>query len=74
MIHLRNGAYGLVEIKLGGDKLIEEGAETLKALASKIDTNNMSNPSFMTVLCAKAPFAYKREDGVYVIPITDLRP
>ena len=74
VIHLRNGAYGLVEIKLGGDKLIEEGAETLKALASKIDTNNMSNPSFMMVLCAKAPFAYKREDGVYVIPITDLRP
>ena len=74
VIHLRNGAYGLVEIKLGGDKLIEEGAETLKALASTIDTNNMPNPSFLMVLCAKAPFAYKREDGVYVIPITALRP
>lgn len=46
VIHLRNGAYGLVEIKLGGDKLIEEGAETLKDLASKIDTNNIPNPSF----------------------------
>jgi hypothetical protein len=74
VIHLRNGAYGLVEIKLGGDKLIEEGAETLKDLASKIDTNNMPKPSFMMVLCAKAPFAYKREDSVYVIPITALRP
>ena len=74
VIHLRNGAYGLVEIKLGGDKLIEEGAETLKDLASKIDTNNMPNPAFMMVLCAKAPFAYKREDSVYVIPITALRP
>ena len=74
VIHLRNGAYGLVEIKLGGDKLIEEGAETLKDLASKIDTKNMSKPSFMMVLCAKAPFAYKRNDGVYVIPITALRP
>ncbi len=74
VIHLRNGAYGLVEIKLGGDKLIEEGAETLKDLTSKIDTNNMPKPSFMMVLCAKAPFAYKREDGVYVIPITALRP
>lgn len=74
VIHLRNGAYGLVEIKLGGDKLIEESAETLKDLASKIDTNNMPNPSFMMVLCAKAPFAYKREDSVYVIPITALRP
>ena len=74
VIHLRNGAYGLIEIKLGGDKLIEEGAETLKDLASKIDTKNMSKPSFMMVLCAKAPFAYKRNDGVYVIPITALRP
>lgn len=74
VIHLRNGAYGLVEIKLGGDNLIEEGAETLKDLTSKIDTNNMPKPSFMMVLCAKAPFAYKREDGVYVIPITALRP
>lgn len=74
VIHLRNGAYGLIEIKLGGDKLIEEGAETLKDLASKIDIKNMSKPSFMMVLCAKAPFAYKRNDGVYVIPITALRP
>lgn len=74
VIHLRNGAYGLVEIKLGGDKLIEEGAETLKDLASKIDTKNMPKPSFMMVLCAKSPFAYKRNDGVYVVPITALRP
>lgn len=74
VIHLRNGSYGLVEIKLGGDKLIEEGVKTLKDLASKIDTENMSKPSFMAVLCAKAPFAYKRNDGVCVIPITALRP
>lgn len=74
VIHLRNGSYGLVEIKLGGDKLIEEGAKTLKDLASKIDTENMPRPSFMAVLCAKAPFAYKRNDGVCVIPITALRP
>lgn len=73
MVHLRNGAYGLIEIKLGGDKLIEEGAKTLIDLTSKIDTKNMSKPSFMMVLCAKAPFAYKREDNVYVIPITALR-
>lgn len=74
VIHLRNGVYGLIEIKLGGDKLIEEGAKTLKDLASKIDTKNMFKPSFMMVLCAKAPFAYKRNDDVYVIPITALRP
>lgn len=74
VVHLRNGNYGLIEIKLGGDKLIEEGAQNLKDLASKIDTKNMSKPAFMTVLCAQAPFAYKRNDGVYVIPIATLRP
>lgn len=73
VIHLRNGNYGLIEIKLGGDKLIEDGAKTLKELESKIDTDNMAKPSFMAVLCAVAPFAYKREDGVYVIPITSLK-
>ena len=64
----------MIEIKFSAGKLIEEGAETLKALASKIDTKNMSKPSFMMVLCAKAPFADKRNDGVYVVPITALRP
>lgn len=73
VIHLRNGSYGLIEIKLGGDQLIEEGAETLKTLASKIDVEKMSHPSFMAILCAKAPFAYRRKDGVYVIPITTLK-
>lgn len=74
VIHLRNGSYGLVEIKLGGDKLIEEGAQTLKTLSDLIDTNSMKKPSFMMVLCAQAPFAYKRNDSVYVVPITSLRP
>lgn len=74
VIHLRNGSYGLVEIKLGGDKLIEEGAQALKTLSDLIDTNSMKKPSFMMVLCAQAPFAYKRNDGVYVVPITSLRP
>ncbi|MEJ8752228.1 DUF4143 domain-containing protein [Lagierella sp. ICN-221743] len=74
VIHLRNGLYGLIEIKLGGDSLIEEGATNLKKLAEKIDTKIMKKPSFMLVLCGKAPFAYKRPDGVYVAPITSLKP
>lgn len=74
VIHLRNGLYGLIEIKLGGDSLIEEGATNLKKLAEKIDTKTMKKPSFMLVLCGKAPFAYKRPDGVYVAPITSLKP
>ena len=73
VIHLRNGSYGLVEVKLGGDKLIEEGAESLKRLAERIDTEKMREPAFMMVLCGVAPFAYKREDGVYVVPVACLK-
>lgn len=74
VLHLRNGSYGLIEIKLGGDSLIEEGAANLLKVASKIDNSRMKSPSFMMVLCAKAPFAYTRKDGVIIAPITCLRP
>ncbi len=73
VVHLRNGKFGLVEIKLGGDKLIEEGASTLKTLANKIDTNRMKSPAFLMVLTATGKFAYRREDGVYVVPIGCLK-
>lgn len=73
VVHLRNGRYGLVEVKLGGDKLINEGAETLLKLANKIDSDKMKEPAFMMVLCGVAPFAYRREDGVYVVPISCLK-
>lgn len=74
VIHLRNGKIGLIEIKLGGDKLIEEGACNLKKLADKIDTDKMKKPSFLMVLIATGEYAYRRNDGVYVIPIGCLRP
>ena len=73
MIHLRNGKYGLVEIKLGGDKLINEGVENLLNLAGKINTEKMNDPSFMMVLTGTGDFAYRRKDGVYVVPIGCLR-
>ena len=73
VIHLRNGSYGLVEVKLGGDQSINEGAESLLKLTSKIDTEKMKKPAFLMVLCGVAPFAYKREDGVFVVPITCLK-
>ena len=73
VIHLRNGSYGLVEVKLGGDRLIEEGAHTLKTVADKIDTKKMKEPSFLMVLTGTSPYAYQREDGVYVVPITALK-
>lgn len=73
VIHLRNGKYGLVEIKLGGDKLIEEGARSLKVLSSKIDTVKMNSPSFLMVLTGIGDYAYRRKDDVYVVPIGSLR-
>ena len=73
VIHLRNGSYGLVEVKLGGDQSINEGAESLLKLTSKIDTEKMKKPAFLMILCGVAPFAYKREDGVFVVPITCLK-
>lgn len=73
VIHLRNGKYGLIEIKLGGDKLIEEGAKSLKSMAAKIDTDKMNVPSFLMVLTGTGDYAYRRQDGVYVIPIGCLK-
>lgn len=73
VVHLRNGRYGLVEIKLGGDRLIEEGVSTLHALAAKIDTDKMRAPSFMMILTAVGKFAYRREDGIYIVPIGCLK-
>ena len=75
VVHLRNGSYGLVEVKIGGSELIREGAESLKALSSKIDSTKMKTPSFLMVLTGIGDFAYKRpEDGVLVVPIGCLRP
>ena len=64
----------LVEVKLGGEQLIERGADTLKKLASRIDTAKMAKPSFMMVLTAVGECAYSRpDDGIVVCPIGCLR-
>lgn len=73
VVHLRNGQYGLVEIKIGGDENINAGARSLKALKNKIDTVRMSEPSFMMVLTGLASYAYQRPDGVWVVPIGCLK-
>ena len=73
VIHLRNGSYGLVEIKLGGDRLIEEGAGNLLKLRDRIDCEKMSKPAFLMVLCGVAPFAYRRRDDVLIVPVGCLR-
>ena len=75
VIHLRDGRYGLVEVKLGGDRLVDKGASSLLSVADKIDLTRMKKPSFLMVLVADGDFAYRRkEDGIIVCPIGCLRP
>lgn len=73
VLHLRNGSYGLIEIKLGGDRLIKEGIETLNDLAEKIDTDRMKAPSFKMVLTGTGKYAYQQKDGVFIVPIGCLK-
>lgn len=69
VIHLENGKWGAVEIKLGGEKLIEEGAKNLLKLKENVEG---TKPSFLMVLTAVSA-AYRRDDGVYVVPINCLK-
>lgn len=74
VVHLENGCWGAVEIKLGGEELIEAGASSLKLLKSKIENkSDEKSPSFLMVLTAVGG-AYRRDDGVYVVPINLLKP
>jgi len=73
IIHLNNGKWGAIEIKLGGETLINEGVKSLQALAKKIDAEKMQSPSFLMVLTAADKFAYRRPDGVLVVPIGCLK-
>ena len=74
VVHLENGSYGLIEIKLGGNDLINEGAKNLQALANKLDTTKMKKPAFLMVLTGVGNYAYKRpEDNVLVVPIGCLK-
>ncbi len=73
VIHLRNRKYGLIEIKLGGDEQIAEGVKNLKAMENKLDISKMNAPSFLMVLIGVGPYAYRREDGIYIVPIGCLK-
>lgn len=73
VIHLRNGNYGLIEIKLGGEKLLDDGDRTLLTLSRKIDTTTMKAPSFLMILTGTGKYAMRRKDGVYVVPIGCLK-
>ena len=73
VLHRRNGSYALMEVKLGGKNLIDEGAANMLKLSKSIDTDRMPAPSFMAVIIGVGQYAYQREDGVYVIPIGCLK-
>lgn len=73
VVHLEDGRWEAIEIKLGGDKLIEEGTHSLNLLKEKLaNKSSEPQPSFMMILTAKGPL-YQREDGIYVVPINCLR-
>ena len=73
VLHRRNGTYALLEVKIGGEKRINEGAANMLALANVIDQSKMPLPSFMAVITAVGQYAYQRKDGVYVLPIGCLK-
>ena len=73
VVHLRNGRYGLVEIKLGGDRLISEGVETLNKLSSNIDTSKMKEPAFKMIVIGVGEMAYRRSDGIFIVPLSCLK-
>ena len=74
VMHLRNGKYGLIEVKLGGEALISEGREKLKKLEEEIDTKLMKAPSFRMIVVAEGDYAYQANDGTLICPIGCLRP
>ena len=72
VIHLKNGKYGLVEIKLGGKELINDGVSTLNSLKNKIKQNNQKELSFCMIITA-AGDAYTTKEGIHIVPINMLK-
>lgn len=73
VIHLEDGRWGAIEIKLGGDKLIEEGANSLNTLKMKLkEKSDEPSPAFMMILTAVGSL-YRRQDGIFVVPINLLK-
>ena len=72
VLHLKNGKYGLIEIKLGGENLIKEGISTLTALKNKISDSKQLMPSFCMILTAVGD-AYTTKEGIHIVPINMLK-
>lgn len=74
VICLKDGRYALVEVKLGGQSLVDEGIASLCRLRDKIDTDKMGEPAFMMVLVGTGKMSYPSEEGVFIVPIKTLGP
>lgn len=75
IIHLPNGKWGVIEIKLGGDTLINEAVKALKNLKKKIvEKSSEKAPAFMMVITAFGPAYRRKEAGIYIVPINCLKP
>lgn len=74
VIHLPDGRWGAIEIKLGGEDLINDGVKSLLTLKKKLtEKSDEPAPSFMMILTACGSL-YRRPDGIYVVPINCLKP
>ena len=73
VLTLRNGQYALIEIKLGGTKAVEEGAEALNKLEKLITEKDYNPPTFKMIITGNNPYGYRRKDGIYQIPIGCLK-
>lgn len=73
VLTLRNGQYALIEIKLGGTKAVEEGAEALNKLEKLITEKGYNPPTFKMIITGNNPYGYRRKDGIYQIPIGCLK-
>lgn len=71
IVRLRDGRWAAIEVKLG-NKQIEEAAQNLLSLNAKIDEQKMGQASFLMILTG-GEFAYRRNDGIFVVPIGCLR-
>ncbi len=74
VMHLRDGRYGLIEVKIGGEALIADGLKKLNRLASEIDTKTMKEPAFRMIVVAEGEYAYEESDGTLICPIGCLKP
>lgn len=72
VVALHDGRWGLVEIKLNQSQA-DAASDSLRRVANKVDQTIMGAPSFLLVVTADG-YAYRRNDGVYVVPIGCLKP